>query len=406
MSLEIIKQLNIDFCDAKCISINAKQYDRFSRFILVSCYNNGISFPLESTYNSAFIRYKKSDGLGVFNNCEITNEGKIFIELSEQMLAVAGRSYADLVIFYNDPESSVNIDNETGELIIGNGCKILSTMQFSINVIGAAFDNTEIESSYEYNALNDLIIKATADYTTVINACKTSEENSKESENNAKLSEENAKKSEENAKESENNAKLSEENAKKSEENAKESENIVLIKTQEVSEMTAEVSNNVQIVEGKVNEATNYALLSQSYAVGGTDTRDNEDVDNSKYYYSKTKNISDTLGGLFLPKGTIEFSQLEYVDKGIGYVYHIKDDFVTDSTFKDGGGIAYPAGTNVYCTADGYWDCFVGGNLTVIDDDNGNVEFVYVNLYNTQNIAELQSRIKALEEQTVLSITE
>ena len=39
MSLEIIKQLDIDLYNTKYISINAKQSDESSRFILVSCYN-------------------------------------------------------------------------------------------------------------------------------------------------------------------------------------------------------------------------------------------------------------------------------------------------------------------------------------------------------------------------------
>lgn len=405
MGLEIVRQLNVDFHDAKYISINAKQYDKASRFILITCCNQGVITPIENDSNYAFIRYRKPDSLGVFNSCKITDEGKILIELTEQMLSTIGKSDADLVIVHNE-SGSVDVDISTGEIIVGNGSSILSTMHFYINVIESSLDNTEIESSYEYDALNDLLIKATADYTNVINAVKVLEEN-------AKLSETNAKTSEINAKTSETNAKISENNANASELSAKESENMATVKATESSQFASnsaqsaiEAANSAKVSTDKADESSGYAVLSQSYAVGGTNTRENEDTDNSKYYYSKTKNISDTLGGLFLPKGTIEFSQLQSVDKGAGYVYHIKNDFTSDNTFKDGGGVLYPAGTNVYCTSDGYWDCFVGGNLTVTDDDNGNVEFVYVNLYDIQSIVELQSRIEALEKQTTLEITE
>lgn len=101
------------------------------------------------------------------------------------------------------------------------------------------------------------------------------------------------------------------------------------------------------------------SVLSQSYAVGGTNTRDNEDIDNSKYYYLKTKDVSENFGGGFIPKGTIVFSELEYVEKYVGYVYQISDNFYTDDTFKCGAGVEYDAGTKVYWTSDGKWDCFI-----------------------------------------------
>ena len=435
MSLKAIKQINVDFHDSKYISINAKQYDRMSRFILVSCHNNGTVFPLDNIYHYAFIRYRKADDLGVFNKCDITDDGKILIELSEQMLAAVGRCYADLIIIENNyvTEYTPIIEN-TGELIINDNDSILSTMTFCINVIETAFDNTEIESSYEYNALNDLLIKATEDYTYIMSACKISERNAKTSEKNAEMSESNAKASEANAKASEINAKTSEENAslsesnaKASEENAAESEtnakaceenaknysDMVTTKAAEVLQSAAESAENAQISADKATESSDYATLSQSYAVGGTNTRINEDTDNAKYYYTQTKSISDSIDGMFSPQGTIEFAELSTVTKETGYVYHISDAFITDDTFKEGAGVSYPAGTNVYYTADGYWDCFVGENLIVVDDGEGNVEVIcsydFVTTYETsveQTIAELRNRINALESQAVLGITE
>lgn len=410
MSLEVVRQLNVDFHDAKYISINAKQYDRASRFILITCYNQGKLMSINNTSNSAYIRYRKSDDLGVFNSCEITNEGKILIELTEQMLAVAGKCLADLVIVTKN--ATIEIDKETSEISILDG-SILSTMSFCINVIETAFDNTEIESSYEYDALNDLLIKATADYTHVINTVKISEENAKISEENAKESEANAKTSEINAKTSEQAALTSEANAKTSETNAKTSEENSLISEQNSKE-------SEEVAKAKAIESYDYATLSKSYAVGSTDTRENEDSDNAKYYYSQAKAISDSIDGSFIPMGTIEFSQLQSAAKDVGYVYHISDGFVTDDTFKCGAGVTYPSGTNVYYTSDGYWDCFIAkeltGDLKVVDDDEGNVTIVFTsddsNItyddYNTlnQTIIELQERIKILEEQNVLGITE
>ena len=44
----------------------------------------------------------------------------------------------------------------------------------------------------------------------------------------------------------------------------------------------------------------------------------------------------------------------------VGHMYNITDAFVSDERFKDGAGYSYPAGTNVYWTKDGKWDCISG----------------------------------------------
>lgn len=409
MSLEIIKQLDIDFYNTKYISINAKQNDRNSRFILATCYNQGELIQISQDYH-AFIRYRKADDLGVFNSCEITSSGKIKIELTEQMLAVAGRCYADLVILNNVP---VEITENPGGLITLDNDYIVSSMTFTINVIEDSYDNVEIESSYEYDALNDLLTKATEDYSYVMKA--------------AKISEDNAKTSEENALVSETNAKVSEANAKTSETNAKNSENTAISKANEALQSAAIAEENAVLAEenadisaNKALEASDSATLAKSYAIGGTDTRENEDIDNAQYYYSQTKAVSNSLDGSFVPAGTISFAELQSVPKEIGYTYHITDSFVTDDTFGEGAGVSYPSGTNVYYTIDGHWDCFVPkeltGDLNVEDDDNGNVSILFTpndttityEEYNSlmQTITELQERIEILEQQSVLEIVE
>ena len=413
MSLKVDRQINVDFQDSKYISINAKQYDRMSRFVLVTCYNNGVIFPLDSVSHRAYVRYRKADDLGVFNSCKIT-DGKILVELTEQMLSVVGKCYADLVILENNPvetEEEPIVEN-TGELIIKDNDSILSTMIFCINVIETAFDNTEIESSYEYNALNDLLIKATEDYSYVIKMCKISEENAKTSEENALKSEQNSSASEQNANVSEQNAKTSEQNAKTSEQNANVSEQNSL-----ESEKKAKASEEISVT--KATEASNSAMFAKSYAVGGTDSRENEDFDNAQYYYIHAKAVSDGIDGSFVPIGTIEFSELQSVTKDVGYVYHISDTFVTDDTFKCGAGVSYPSGTNVYYTSDGYWDCFVSkeitGDIHIEDDDDGNVVIEFVSNETTityedynalaKTITQLQEKIAAFEAKDILEIS-
>lgn len=104
---------------------------------------------------------------------------------------------------------------------------------------------------------------------------------SQESATNALNSEQAAKTSETNAKASEQAAATSETNAKASEDNAKLSEQVA-----------ATSATNASYSE--VN-ALNNANASKSYAIGGTGTRENEDIDNAKYYYELAKSIVDDL---------------------------------------------------------------------------------------------------------------
>ena len=160
MALQITTNINVDFYDKKYVLINAKQYDDSSRWIALTCYNQGDAFPLSSSKHSAYVRYRKADGYAVLNSCKINYKGEVLVELTEQMLAADGICYVDLVVI-NKGHAMVNVD--TGEIIAIDNTPILSTMAFRIDVHEAAVDNSEFESSYEYNALNDLMQKAEAE---------------------------------------------------------------------------------------------------------------------------------------------------------------------------------------------------------------------------------------------------
>ena len=419
MNLEIIKELKIDFYNTKYISINAKQHDIASRYILITCYNQGTVFPVDNISNCAYIRYRKADDFGAFNACEITEDGKVIVELSPQMLAVAGRCYADLIIVDN---TSVVINSTTNEVSVKNA-NVISTMTFCIDVSESAFDNMFIESTDEFNALNELLVKANADYTAVIAFCKDMAERAKKSEENAKQSETNAKKSENNAKTSETKASISETNAKSSETSAKTSEEKA--KESETNAKNSENESAQSAIESAqfATNSENSALISKSYAIGGTDIRSGEDMDNAKYYYSQAKIISDSIDSSFFPMGTIEFADLQTVEKSSGYLYHISDAFFTDDSFKEGAGLSRPAGTNVFYTYDGYWSCLTNSafvildssaTLEAIDDGLGNVTLLFSSSSISEEeqkeinrtIAALQERIAILENKNVLEVTE
>ena len=405
MALQTTMNINVDFYDNKYILINAKQYDDSSRLITITCYNQGDIFSLSAGKHSAYVKYRKADGNPVLNFCKINYKGEVLVELTEQMLAASGICDVELVVIN---KGSAMVDIDTGDIIAIDDTPILSTMAFRVNVYETTVDNSEIISSYEFDGLNDLLERAEADYSDVIRAAKsytegnaggyrdgedtdnaqyyyeqslinaknaaTSEANAKTSEDNAKDSETNAAESEDKAKTSEINAKTSETNSKTSETNAKTSEtnSAVSEKNAKVSETNAATSeqnakssetnaktSETNAAESEINakESENSA---QSYAVGGTGTRENEDMDNAKYYCEVVKSVVDSLNSGFIPMGTITFTELANVQKATGFTYNISDDFVTNDTFAEGAGKAYTAGTNVYFRADGLWDCFGG----------------------------------------------
>lgn len=313
MALQSIINISVDFYDKKYILINAKQHDKNSRFLSVTCYNHGEIYPINTGEHSAYIRYRKSDNNSVFNFCEINNKGKILIELTEQMLASDGICCADLVIVN---KGNANVDTETGEIIAIDNASILSSMPIHIDVTGTATENSNIESSYEFSGLNTALEKVEAEYTEVISMSKSYAVGGT---------------------------------------GIREGEN-----TDNAKYYYKQSLSNANKAKSSENNSMSNANLAKSYAIGGTGIRDGEDTDNSHYYYERVKSVVDGLNSGFIPIGTISFSELATADKATGFTYNINDDFVTDESFAEGAGMTYTAGTNVYCRSDGLWDCFGG----------------------------------------------
>lgn len=126
--------------------------------------------------------------------------------------------------------------------------------------------------------------------------------------------------------------------------------------------------------ETHADNSEDHATTSQSWATGGTGTREGEDTNNAKYYAEMAKQAIQSMSGSLVPKGTILFQQLnDIVNPVSGWMYNIADNFTTDDKFMTPG-IYQPAGTDVYMTDSGKWDCLVGSNVTGV---KGNAESKY-----------------------------
>lgn len=287
MALQATTNINVDFYDKDYILINAKQLDRGvkildegvdtegeeysrwldsgSRFLTIACYNQGKPIIFNSGEHAAYIRYKKPDGYGVFNFCTIDRQGRIIVGLTEQMLASEGICVADLVIV-DKGKAEVNLD--TGEIININETSVLSTMPIHIDVTEIPINNSDIESTYEFNLLNTKLEEYWADFEDVVKTSKSW------AVGNSGLE---SRKDIENTDNSMYYSQLS--------------------KSYAIGHTDGDIRENEDVDNSKYysEQSSDSADYSKSYAVGGTGTRDGEDVDNAEYYSQVSKSYA--IGG-------------------------------------------------------------------------------------------------------------
>ncbi len=403
MNFKTIQNLSIDFNQKGYKTINAKQYDKETRYVVVHCTDNGTFVPLDDTvYANA--RTMTADGRALLDPATIQDDGTILLELDDTLLAAPGRATTQIDIYQSGTE------------------KRLTTMSFFINIEPSVYGDNAIMASDEFNALTELIKKVTKDYEYVIEESKKHADNAKASEDNAAGFAANAASSATDAANSATEAagqaanaqnsataaareaaasesfataaKLSADNANVSETNAADSAN--------------DAANSADAASDKADEASAHADMSRSYAVGTDNAvREGDAADNAKKYYEQAKDIAESFAGTLRPKGTITFTNLpSATDAKEGDMYNISNQFTTTASFKEGAGNVIPAGANVYRTDDGFWDVLAGSPVTGVKGNaensyrrgNVNITAEDIGLGNViQNITDLQNKMAALE---------
>ena len=180
-------------------------------------------------------------------------------------------------------------------------------------------------------------------------SANTSETNAGNYASNASTSATNAKASEANASTYSNNASTSATSAKTYASNAS---------TSASNAKTSETNANIY-----KNNAASSATAAASSASSANTYKDNAKtyMDNANVYAKEAKTAASSITGALKPKGTVTFANLPALSTvEAGAMYNISTSFTSNINFKDGGNITYPAGTNVYKTEDGMWDCLAG----------------------------------------------
>lgn len=353
--LEMIRLSTTDSSELTVVS--AKQGDNLSSVLPIKIYNDQTEIDL-SQYDAVSFNGIKSDKSAVLylstdkDGCLKLSDNTIYLTLTSALLAVDGTCECEISLY--------------------KGEEIRSAYGFNIYVYKSPSDINRYYES-DFNSVKNIV----KDMQTYSEAAKASAEDAKTSEDNAK---ENADASLSNAVSAKDSADRSAESAQTAENSAQtaaSASGLAAASADEAAESALSASSHAATAATKANESASsaassmeYADYSKSYAMGSNNTvRENDEVDNARYYYQQLKQISQGNTGL-IPMGTVPFLALSLEENQVSkYMFNISESFTTDDTFKEGSGYVYPAGTNVYRTNDGYWDCMAGISVAGVKGD-------------------------------------
>lgn len=255
------------------IQMPAMQGDGYGvRYAEIELIQNGVTYVVDPNEVYVDIMGTKPDTKEIWNICEVTPEGYILVEITQQMLAVPGRG-----------DYCINIINKLHN-------QQLKSFPFVIITTKAPYDPKYIESSDEFQRLLAAIQEAGS-----------SAEEAEEAAARAKESETNAKASEVASKDSEIAAKASEEEA----EDWSDMSKSYAVGTDGTVRPGDATDNSKYYSERSAQSASeskdyrdtseDYSEKSRSYAVGTDGTyRAGDETDNSKYYSEQAHNSMAT----------------------------------------------------------------------------------------------------------------
>lgn len=216
----IINNISIDFCKDCIVTVFAKQYDKKTRYIKITCYDNGKLYKVPT---SCYLNVKMitPDNRAILNTkATVNSDGTITVELTESMLYAGGIGKAEIKI-YNQEKTAV-----------------LSTMNFQINIKPSPYSEDRIVDSDEFSALTELYAKMDAFEKATVEAenkrnqaesvrvesenKREANEKTRQSNETTRISNENTRKKNEETRISNENTRINSENTRKSNENTRQ----------------------------------------------------------------------------------------------------------------------------------------------------------------------------------------
>lgn len=345
-------EITLDIAINQIKTINIKQYTKDSLQLHVNLTNRGEPFQANKQLLLCYFKMETPDKKHILTNGNIREDGSVDISIPEKACLSAGSGTAELVF--------VETENET----------VFATMNLYVNIVASSYQNNNVTSSDDFDALYAALIAANKTYDNVMKSAQASAHAAKCSEDNAHSSEINAKASETNAKASETNAANSALLSKSYavgdtglEERPHEDEDCAKYYCEQSNETARQAANSALLAQTQADKA----------AISETNAANSAAL--SKNYCEQAESISSGFSGALRPLGTVTFTNLPALETVTeGGMYNISDQFTTTDDFMEGSGLTIPAGSNIYKTAGGKWDVLAGSPVTGI---KGNAENSY-----------------------------
>ena len=276
--------------------IHAMQGDYDAEFVIATLYDKNTIYNIDSSTKVILQGVTESGGLIVYDNIIINDEHSVTFPLTKEMLAEYGdiSFILSLVDTNNKQKKSAFpfIVKNTKEITASTPVLILQAITDYVDRAEKAAKDAEANKNItDENAAQSKQYLETTKEQADIATTKAQESSSSavdsansaiQSSKSATIATEKAEVASTKATE----ASSSATNAAQSEANAKKS-------FDEVTRLEQSVIDHKNAVTQSTNNAEESAKKSESWAVGGTSTRDGEDTDNSKYYCEQAKTYSD-----------------------------------------------------------------------------------------------------------------
>lgn len=279
------KDVYLDFTTKDLVTILCTQYDKDSRTYTIHFLDDAKPFLINKTNRKVMFKMTKKDNKKVLDDCAINSDGTVNFELTEQICVFHGIYDVQFVLFDS------------------NDMSVVYTMPFRLNITKSVTDNVEIESSDEFNALNNMILKETERIKIVeelekkITEAETIRVNNEEvrkSNENTRISNENNRINAENIRVANENIRIKNENVRKA--------NEVIRQDQETNRQanTATAIKNAEAATKRANDATDdlqnklnshhFVLTEDKDVAGGVPSLDsNTKIPISELYEATTK---------------------------------------------------------------------------------------------------------------------
>lgn len=138
--MDYVQEISLELnSNAAYTTVGAKQGDSYTRQILAHITADGIPWTIPNNVTASY-RIRKPDGTAIWNNAEI-KDNAILITLTEESLSVAGRAYADVVLYANN----------------NNRAEVLSTISFIIIIMSSPNISKTVASSNEFGYIQQVV---------------------------------------------------------------------------------------------------------------------------------------------------------------------------------------------------------------------------------------------------------